>query len=394
MLSTRRSGSVLVVRSLKRPRSPRPPGRVRPSSTSGTATAFLRSASSFPIGRSPCRPTPPGVPRSRGADEWSGPGQCLPRGLHTRPKLGSPPGGPLYERRVGHRAGHRHHSSESPRTTIRATRLAPSPSPRSRAPAGEQRVHRLASAARPRLRLTFTRPRRWQAIDRVARGELAIHRDPVERALDVTPVNSDTVWGSSWRRSPRSRTSGEAWRDHPGALGLRGQAHGSRGSESSRHARLGPLSVLRMAWQKSRRPGPARPRRRVLPEQPLPRNSRPITPVEASPTRSGSGSSRWAASACEARAVSIPRSPSPHWSCRSWPPQPEAVECRLARHRHRRAHQRVGAKAPGRGGRLVDTSTPTLSPEPRTADVREPTAARSTCGMVATGCWRRRHRQP
>jgi hypothetical protein len=84
------------------------------------------------------------------------------------------------------------------------------------------------------------------------------------------------------------------------------------GSDTSRQARFGPLSLVRMACEKSPESGPSCWQAWRTPASTRSRGSScPITPVEATATRSGSMPSGSAAVACMARAVSSPRRPSP-----------------------------------------------------------------------------------
>ena len=171
-----------------------------------------------------------------------------------------------------------------------------------------------------------------------------------------TPVSRSTrLRREPRRRSARSRTS---WRSAarssrrpwPGPTA----APCRDGSSTSRQARFGPAvagqdrlgedaGVARRAprRRRARRRAPARAAARV-----------PITPVEATPTWSGSTPSASAAAACwparsRGRAGRRPRSSAPALAATAR----SAVEPRLARDHHGRAHARVGGEA--RGGHRV-----------------------------------------
>jgi hypothetical protein len=84
------------------------------------------------------------------------------------------------------------------------------------------------------------------------------------------------------------------------------------GSRTSRQARLGPASLVRIAREKSSASGPSAAHASLNAPTTFSRGSSvPITPVEATATCSGSRPSSPATAACIASAVSIPRSPSP-----------------------------------------------------------------------------------
>ncbi len=75
---------------------------------------------------------------------------------------------------------------------------------------------------------------------------------------------------------------------------------------------MGPASLVRIASEKSPASLLSAPHAARAPLTTLSRgNSRPITPVDATPTWSGSSSSSSATARCISRAVSRPRSPSP-----------------------------------------------------------------------------------
>ena len=76
-------------------------------------------------------------------------------------------------------------------------------------------------------------------------------------------------------------------------------------SSTSRQARLGPRSLVRIAREKSSAPSPSAAHAARAPETTLSRySSTPITPVDARPTWSGSSDSSSAAACCTATAVS------------------------------------------------------------------------------------------
>ena len=140
---------------------------------------------------------------------------------------------------------------------------------------------------------------------------------------------------------------------------------GPDGSATSRHARFGPASLVRIASAKSPASAASAPQAARAPLTTLSRgSSSPITPVDATPTWSGSSSSSSATARCIARAVSSPRSPSPTLE------QPEFAT--TARRASSRASFDAITGAPTRAFEVkraadvvvsaVDTSTPTSSP--------------------------------
>ena len=136
-------------------------------------------------------------------------------------------------------------------------------------------------------------------------------------------------------------------------------------SSTSRHTRLAALSVVRIESEKVSASPPSCAQAARMPSSTVARgSSRPIMPVEATPTRGASRPSSWAAAACMATAVSRPRRPSPTLE------QPEFTA--RARSRATSASRVTVTGAPTRA--LVvkraadtvssesDTSTPTSSP--------------------------------
>ena len=249
-------------------------------------------------------------------------------------------------------------ASGRPRTTMRPTRRCALAVGEDQHPElAHQRVERLAEPQLV-LRLGLDAHAGRAARERehgVARGELAVHADAVERALHAYA-------GEQVERLRRQRGvglheaehRGEAGRDHPGALGLAGEAH-------RRRRRAPPRG--RPAWGRCRSSGS--PRRRSRRRRPARRSaartppstgsrgsSTPITPVEATPTCAGSSPSPSAAAACIASAVSRPRWPSPTFE------QPELAA--TARRPPRSARRETITGAPTRA-LLVKRAADTVS---------------------------------
>ena len=134
---------------------------------------------------------------------------------------------------------------------------------------------------------------------------------------------------------------------------------------TSRQARLGPLSLVRIAPEKLSASRPSSSQALPTPATTLSRGSSiPITPVEATPTCAGSTPIRRAAASCIAAAVSSPRWPSPTFA------QPEFAT--TARRRLSSACFDTSTGAPSRAfvvkraaetvSGASETSTPTSSP--------------------------------
>ena len=162
-------------------------------------------------------------------------------------------------------------------------------------------------------------------------------------------------------------------------------------SFTSRQARLGAASLVRMAFEKS---SASSPRAAQAPSTPATTGSRgssvPITPVEATATRPGSTPSSSAAADCIASAVSTPREPSPTFE------QPELAT--TARRRPSSAWRETITGAPTRAllvkraaetvASSLDATTPTSSPSglmpAATPAARNP--AGSACGSSSLTC--------
>ena len=193
--------------------------------------------------------------------------------------------------------------------------------------------------------------------DGVARGELAVHaRCGRTSACTQTPVSRSTVSGSSaasvWTKQNMVAKRGEII---PAPLACAASRTAPDGSCTSRQARFGPRSLVRIASREGRRrPARARAQAARTPGQRRSRGSSvPITPVEATPTWSGSTPSASAAAACMAqRGLERRARPSPTLELPELATTARsAAGARLARDDHRRAHARVGGEA-GRRHRL------------------------------------------
>jgi len=117
-----------------------------------------------------------------------------------------------------------------------------------------------------------------------------------------TPVSRSTVSGASAASvSTKQNIVAKRGEIMPAPLACAASRTVPEGSSSSKQARFGPRSVVRIESQKSRVSPPSDAAAWRTPSSRGSRgSSRPITPVEASPTCSGFTPSSSAASACEA----------------------------------------------------------------------------------------------
>ncbi len=122
----------------------------------------------------------------------------------------------------------------------------------------------------------------------VAGGQLTVHADALERALDGHAEQQVRRLGRQRGVGlHEAQQGGEVRRDHAGALGLRGQAHRAR----RRARRRGRRAWRTRRWSGSRRRSlRRRPRRSACAAATIPRmtasigSGTPITPVEATAT--------------------------------------------------------------------------------------------------------------
>ena len=131
--------------------------------------------------------------------------------------------------------------------------------------------------------------------------------------LTQTPVSRSSV-SCSIRAPVSMKQNIVAWCGAiiPAPLACAASLTRPEGRLTSRHARLGPLSLVRIASEKLSASSPRPSQAASTPLTTLSRGSScPITPVDATPTCPGSRPSLRAAAACIAAAVSRPRRPSP-----------------------------------------------------------------------------------
>src|ERR687891_2219562 len=333
---------------------------------------------------------------SRSATNGSPEGQALPAAWRRRPKFGSPPwsaaltsGELAIERATGSTASGR------PFTTIRPTRLAPSPS----ATMSMASWRRRASSASPSLSSS---------------GLSGSTRTPVAPFANANTVSLVESWPSTEMRSKERFTQTPVSRSRvscrraasvctkqnivakrgwiiPAPFACAARRTRPPVSSTSRQARLGPLSLVRIDSEKA----PASPSSAAqawwMPASTLSRGSScPITPVEATPTWAGATPRCSAALDCIAAAVSRPRRPSPTFE------QPELAA--TARRPPRSACFETMTGAPTRAlvvkraadtvSASSDTSTPTSRPSglipAATPAARNP--AGRACGSSSRTC--------
>ena len=195
-------------------------------------------------------------------------GIAAPTACAIRPQFGSPPCSAAFTsgELATARATRATTSSQPPRTTTRPIRLEPSPS-RTMSSASLRSAQSSASPKRTSSSVCGSiahagRARRLQDHG-VVGGELAVDGDAVERALDAHAEQQ--VGGLRRQRRvglDEAEHRRERGRDHPRALGLRGQPHGAgrqldvdldllgelvRGAGSPRRSRRGRTRAARRA---------------------------------------------------------------------------------------------------------------------------------------------------
>jgi hypothetical protein len=181
-----------------------------------------------------------------------------------------------------------------------------------------------------------------------------------------TPVSSSSVSGaSSASVSRKQNIVAKRGEIIPAPFACAASRTGPEGRDTSRQARFGERSLVRIAWASAPASVASAAQAARTPASIFSRGSSlPMIPVEATPTWAGSTPSSSAASSWVARAVSMPRSPSPVFE------QPEFAT--TARRRSRADCLDTITGAPRRAfvvkraadtvALSSDTSTPTSSP--------------------------------